>query len=123
MEVLEVIKRLLADILDMEVKDILPEAYIVRELGAESIDLLEMAVSLNAAFNIEVNDADIFLLRLRDHVTEAAENKTDVVRYLAERLPFLKRDRIADIVSDLEGGPTLKVKDLVSYVEWRRVNG
>jgi hypothetical protein len=26
---------------------------------------------------------------------------------------------VKEIISDLEGGPTLKVKDLISYVSWR----
>jgi acyl carrier protein len=122
-EVFEGIRQMLADILDVEGEEILPETYIVRELDAESIDLLEFAVSLNAGFNIEVNDGDIFLLRLRDYVIEAEEKEHNVVEYLVERLPFLKRNRIEEIVSDLEGGPTLKVKDLVSYVEWRKADG
>ena len=122
-EVFERIRQMLADILDVEENEILPETYIVRELGAESIDLLELAVSLNSGFNVEVNDGDIFLSRLRDYVTEAEGKKDDVVLYLLERLPFLKKDRIEEMVPDLEDGPTLKVKDLVSYVEWRQENG
>jgi acyl carrier protein len=122
-EVFERIRQMLADILDVEGDEILPETYIVRELGAESIDLLELAVSLNSGFNVEINDGDIFLSRLRDYVTEAKGKKDDVVLYLLERLPFLKKDRIEEMMPDLEDGPTLKVKDLVSYVEWRQENG
>lgn len=122
-EVFKQIRDILADILDLEGDEILPEMYIIRDLGAESIDLLELAVSLNAKFNIEVDDKDIFLLRLRDHAAEAEEQGADVVLYLSERLMFLTRQRIEEIISDLDGGPTLKVKDLVSYVLWRRNHG
>jgi len=123
MEILEEIKELLADILDIEAEEITPETYIVRELGAESIDLLEVAVSINARFKIEVNDDEIFLSRLRAHVIEAQARGVDIEQYLAERLPFISNARLGEIVPDLEGGPTLKVKDLVSYVVWRRENG
>ena len=120
MEILDGIKTILEEILDIEEQDITSESYIVRELGAESIDLLELAISLNARFKVDVNDGEIFLARLREYITEAEEQKKDVVQHLMERLPFLPKVRLEEIVSDLDGGPTLKVKDLVSYIEWRR---
>lgn len=123
MEIFEGIKELLADILDMEAEEIMPETYIVRELGAESIDLLEVAVSINARFKIEVNDDEIFLGRLRGYVIEAQARGIDAEQYLSERLPFLSKERLGEVISDLEGGPALKVKDLVSYVAWKRENG
>ena len=123
MEILEGIKKMLADILDIEEQEITPETYIVRDLGAESIDLLELAVSLNAGFAVEVNDSEIFLTRLRVHVTKAEEHGKDVVQHLVERLPFLSKKRMEEIIADLEGGPTIKVQDLVSYVAWQRENG
>jgi acyl carrier protein len=123
MEILEGIREILADILDIGKQDIAPETYIVRELGAESIDLLELAVSLNARFKVEVNDGEIFLTRLRAYVTEAEDRGKDRVSYLVERMPFLSKNRIEAIIADLEGGPTLKVRDLVSYVAWQCENG
>ncbi|MCP4680770.1 MAG: acyl carrier protein [Desulfobacterales bacterium] len=113
------IKEILADILDIEEQEITPETYIIRELGAESIDLLELAVALNSRFHIEVKDDEIFLAGLRLYMTEAEEERRDVIPYLIERLPFLGKNRVKEIMGDLEGGPTLKVKDLISYVEWR----
>ncbi|MBW2216942.1 MAG: hypothetical protein JRF34_07100, partial [Deltaproteobacteria bacterium] len=65
------------------------------------------------------NDGELFLARLREYITEAEEQQKDVVQHLIVMLPFLTRTRLEEIVSDLEGGPTLKVKDLVSYIEWQ----
>ncbi len=113
------IQDILSDILDIEEQEITPDAYIVRELGAESIDLLELAVALNSRFHIEIKDDEIFLTSLRLHVIEAEEEGRDVIRHLVERLPFLDKYRVKEIMGDLEDGPTLKVKDLISYVEWR----
>lgn len=120
MDILKDIKEILVDILDLGDDEITAETYIVRELGAESIDLLELAVSLNSRFEVEVNDGEIFLLRLREYISEAESQAKDVVQYLGERLPFLSRIRIEEIVSDLEGGPTLKVNDLVCYISWKK---
>jgi acyl carrier protein len=121
MDILEEITEILAEILDIENHNISPETYLIRELGAESIDLLELAVAINYRFNIDVNDDGIFLRKLRQYVTEAKQQNNDLLRYLVEKLPFLSRKRLGDIIADLEGGPTLKVKDLISYIEWQKL--
>ena len=122
MDILEEIKKNLAEILDIENNIITPETYLIRELGAESIDLLELAVAINSRFNIDVNDDEIFLRKLRDYITEAEQQNKNILQYLAKNLPFLSRKRLEEIIADLEGGPTLKVKDLIAYVE-RQSNG
>lgn len=116
MDILEEIKKNLAEILDIENHNITPETYIIRELGAESIDLLELAVAINSGFNIDVNDDEIFLRKLRQYITEAKQQNKNILQYLAKNLPFLSRKRLEEIIADLEGGPTLKVKDLINYI-------
>jgi acyl carrier protein len=118
MDILNTITEALIEILDIEKNEITPEAYVVRELGAESIDLLELGVAFNSAFNIEVNDDDIFLRTLRLYVDESGKDGIETAAYLAGKYPFLTEKRIDEILSDLDGGPVLKVKDLVGYMEW-----
>ncbi|MBA3016785.1 MAG: hypothetical protein KJ550_10760 [Proteobacteria bacterium] len=120
MDILEEITKILSDILDIDDRNISPETYLIRELGAESIDLLELAVALNSRFKIDVNDDEIFLRKLRQYITKAGQQNKDILQYLAEKIPFLTRKRLEDIITDLEGGPTLKVKDLMAYVEMQR---
>ena len=117
MNILKEITEILAEILDIENHNISPETYVIRELGAESIDLLELAVALNSRFKIDVNDDEIFLRKLRQYITEAEQPDNDILQYLAEKLPFLMQERLKEIMADIENGPTLKVKDLISYVE------
>lgn len=119
MDILEEITEILAEILDIENHNISPETYLIRELGAESIDLLELAVAINSGFNIDVNDDEIFLRKLRDYITEAEQQNKNILQYLVKNLPFLSRKRLENIIADLEDGPTLKVKDLISYIEWQ----
>ncbi|MEA1936005.1 MAG: phosphopantetheine-binding protein [Thermodesulfobacteriota bacterium] len=119
MDILEQIKEILIEILDIEGQEITPETYVIRELDAESIDLLEMAVALNSRFNIEMKDDELFLRTFRFYMTEAEEQGRDIVQYLVYKFPFLTEKRVEEIISDLEGGTTLKVKDLISYVSWR----
>jgi acyl carrier protein len=120
MDILEEITEILAEILDIENHNISPETYLIRELGAESIDLLELAVAINSGFNIDVNDDEIFLRKLRDYITEAEQQNKNILQYLIKNLPFLSRKRLENIIADLEGGSTLKVKDLISYIEWQK---
>ena len=119
MDILEEIKKNLAEILDIENNIITPETYLIRELGAESIDLLELAVAINSRFNIDVNDDEIFLRKLRDYITEAEQQNKNILQYLAKNLPFLSRKRLEEIITDLKSGPTLKVKDLISYIDFQ----
>jgi acyl carrier protein len=118
MDILNTIKSYLSEILDVDRETITEETYLVRDLEVESIDFLELAVALSGAFHIEVDDEDIFLLDLRLHLETAGET-TDKTALLAEKYPFLGADRIAEILKDLDQGPVLKVKDLVSYVTYQ----
>ncbi len=106
MNIFDEIKQIIGEILDLEAQAITPESYLIRELGAESIDLLELAAALQVAFRIEVNEADLFLQGARASLLPA-------------EAPFLTRARLAEIAADLAGGPVIKVKDLVSYVDWK----
>jgi acyl carrier protein len=119
MDILAEIKKILAEILDIEDRNITPETYMIRDLAAESIDLLELAVSLNSTFNAEIVDDEIYLRTFRLHMMDAEQRGDDTVRYLSEKFPFLNESRVTEIMKDLQAGPTLKVKDLVSYISWQ----
>ncbi len=118
MDVFETVKKIVADILDIEEEKILSRTYLIRDLGAESIDLLELAVSLNAGFQIEIKDDDIFLRKLRRYLEETKEKGLDQHSYLAGQYPFLSDARIGEILKELKGGPVLTIADLVSYISY-----
>jgi acyl carrier protein len=120
MEVLDTLRELITDIMDVEGETITAETYLVRELGAESIDLLELSVSINHHFHVAVKDDDIYLRNFRLFLVEAERQGEDPISYLHDRLPFLPTERIREILADLGAGPALKVKDLVSYVAYMR---
>ena len=119
MTVFEKIQATLADILDVDAESIGTETYLIRDLDVESIDLLELAVSLSSEFNIDVNDDEVFLKTLRVYLSDPGDHVTDVRGYLMEKYPYLTSVRVDEILSDQEGGPVLKVKDIVDYVTWR----
>jgi len=116
MDVFGEIRESLTDILDIDAEEITPETYVIRELDAESIDLLELSVALNSRFKVEINDDHIYLKTLR--VCLNGSNGNGVER-IAGEFPFLTGERAREILTDLEGGPVLKVKDLMAYISWR----
>ncbi len=118
MSILSKVTGTLADILDVEANEIDSETYLVRDLDAESIDLLELAVTLNSEFQIEIDDDEIFLKMLRIYLEEP-KNTDDMQEYLMEKYPYLSAKRIKEILEDRNNGPVLKVKDLISYISWK----
>lgn len=50
------VKEMLAKQLNIEVKNIKPTSKIVEDLGADSLDMIEMLMSLEEEFNISVPD-------------------------------------------------------------------
>jgi acyl carrier protein len=110
------IKKILVELLDLEGGEIMPETFLIKELGAESIDLLELAVAINSRFKIAVRDEDIFLTRFRLHITEAIQQGKEIVSYLVGKYPHLTEGRIIEIVAHIGEGPQLKIKDLISYI-------
>jgi acyl carrier protein len=116
MDIFTELKRILTELLDLEDREITPDTYLLLELGAESIDLLELAVAINSRFTIPVKDDEIFLTRFRHYLAEAEQQNTDPVSYIAGKYPFLTKSRIEEIASRVSEGPQLKIKDVMAYV-------
>jgi acyl carrier protein len=119
MDVFAELKKIIEDLLDLENREITPETLLIQDLGAESIDLLELAVTIDSRFKVTVKEDEIFLTRFRLYFTEAEKQGKDAVRYLEGKYPFLGEDRIAEIMTHIKEGPQLKIKDLISYVAYR----
>jgi len=116
MDTFNEIKKILIELLDLEEMDMTPETLLIQELGAESIDLLELAVAINSRFKISVKDDEIFLTRFRLYITEAEQHGMDKTFYIAQKYPFLTESRIIEIIEHISEGPQLKIKDLISYI-------
>jgi acyl carrier protein len=119
MDIFAELKKIVEELLDLEDREITPETLLVQDLGAESIDLLELAVTVNSRFKIAVKDDEIFLTRFRLYSAEAKQRGQDTVHYIAVRYPFLGEERIEDIMAHIKEGPQLKIRDLISYVTYR----
>lgn len=56
--VLEKLKEILATQLDIDVSDINDSTDIAEDLGADSLDIVEMMMSVEEEFNIEIDDEE-----------------------------------------------------------------
>ena len=75
----ERVKEIVANQLGVEPNEVVPEASFVDDLGADSLDLVELIMAMEEEFGIEVPDEDAEKIRtvqdtidyLRDHIQES----------------------------------------------------
>ncbi|PKN41896.1 MAG: acyl carrier protein [Deltaproteobacteria bacterium HGW-Deltaproteobacteria-18] len=106
---------ILAEILDLDPADITLETYVIRTLGAESIDLLEIGVAMQHKLGIAVDDDLLFLKNVRIVLNKAKRDNVDALAALKSEYPYLPEPRFREILDDLSAGPVLQVRDLVAY--------
>lgn len=56
MDTLTMVKKIISQQLNKPVEKILPESKIVDDLGADSLDVVEMTMSLEETFNLSIPD-------------------------------------------------------------------
>ncbi len=53
------VKKIIAEKLsDIDIEDVVPEASLVEDLGADSLALVELVMSMEEIFNIDIDDED-----------------------------------------------------------------
>lgn len=73
--IFEKIAAILADQLDVEAADITMTTDIVDDLGADSLDIVDLVMTLEDEFDLEIPDEDI----------ETVRTVGDLVKYLEDR--------------------------------------
>jgi len=68
--VFEKIKKLLADQLDVEEDDMTMDTNIAKDLGADSLDVVELLMSIEDEFEVEIPDEEIENIRTIGELTE-----------------------------------------------------
>lgn len=58
MSVADKVKKIIAEKLSVDLDEIVPEASFVDDLGADSLDLVELIMSMEEEFDIEISDDD-----------------------------------------------------------------
>jgi acyl carrier protein len=58
MSIQDKVKKIIADKLSVDLEELVPEASFVDDLGADSLDLVELIMSMEEEFDIEISDAE-----------------------------------------------------------------
>ena len=75
MSVEEKVKNIIVDKLSVEPDEVVPEASFVDDLGADSLDLVELIMAMEEAFDMEISDDQ----------AEKLQTVQDAVNYIKER--------------------------------------
>jgi len=123
-EVFEKIQETLVDALGVDDDEVVPDATMVGDLGAESIDFLDIVFRLEKTFSIEIPRSELFpedVLTSAEYVQDGKVTPAGVEQ-LKQRMPFadLSKFEANPVVQDF--GNLLTVSDLCRYVESKVAN-
>ncbi|MGD9722337.1 MAG: acyl carrier protein [Pirellulales bacterium] len=118
-EVFSKVQSALVDALGVDEDEVKPEARLVGDLGAESIDFLDIVFRLEKAFDIKIPRGELFpedILTSTEYVQNGRLNPAGLEQ-LKARMPFANLTAFAanPVVQDF--GNLLTVEDMCRYVE------
>ncbi len=122
-EVFDKVREALVDALGVDDDEVTPEATMVGDLGAESIDFLDIVFKLEQAFGISIPREELFpddILTDSGFVSDGKLTAEGVAK-LKERMPFADLSRFESNPMVQEFGNMLTVKDLCNYVSMKSV--
>lgn len=118
-EVFDKIRTALVDALGVDEDEVTPQATMVGDLGAESIDFLDIVFRLEKAFSIEIPRSELFpedILTSAEYVQDGKVTDAGVAE-LKKRMPFADLSKFEANPQVQDFGNLLTVSDLCRYVE------
>ncbi len=118
-EVFEKVKEALVDALGVDDDEVTPTATMVGDLGAESIDFLDIVFRLEKAFEIEIPRAELFpddVLTSEEYVQDGKVTAAGLEQ-LKARMPFADLSKFEENPVVQEFGNMLTVDDLCRYIQ------
>ncbi len=58
MSIEDKVKKIIEEKLSVDMEEVIPEASFVDDLGADSLDLVELIMSMEEEFDVEISDED-----------------------------------------------------------------
>jgi len=118
-EILENIRTALVDALGVDDDEVTPEATLVGDLGAESIDFLDIVFRLEKAFEIKIPRGELFpedVLTNAEYVQDGKVTEAGMAE-LRKRMPFANLDSFAENPAVQDFGNLLTVADMCRFIE------
>ena len=75
MDIFEQVKKILCDQLDLDEEQVTEDSEVIDDLGADSLDIVDLVMTLEEEFDTEIPDEDI----------ENLKTVGDIVKYIEER--------------------------------------
>jgi acyl carrier protein len=118
-EVFEKVREALVEALGVDDDEVTPDATMVGDLGAESIDFLDIVFRLEKSFDIEIPRSELFPEDVLTNAEYVQDGKVtgDGVAELKKRMPFADLSKFEANPVVQEFGNLLTVSDLCRYVE------
>jgi acyl carrier protein len=118
-EVFEKVRTALMDALAVDEDEVTPEATLVGDLGAESIDFLDIVFKLEKGFDIKIPRGELFPEDVLSsaHYVQNGRVTAEGIAELKKRMPFADLTKFAanPVVQDF--GSMLTVRDMCRFVE------
>lgn len=76
MDIYEQVKKILCDQLDLEEEQVNEDSEVIDDLGADSLDIVDLVMTLEEEFDTEIPDEDI----------ENLKTVGDIVKYIEDRV-------------------------------------
>jgi len=117
-EVFDKVREALVEALGVDDDEVTPDATLIGDLGAESIDFLDIVFRLEKSFGIEIPRAELFpedILTNAEYVEDGRVTNTGVAE-LKKRMPFADLTKFEANPLVQEFGNLLTVNDMCRYV-------
>lgn len=117
-EIFKTIQETLVEALGVDEDEVTEDATLVADLGAESIDFLDIVFRLEKAFDIKIPREELFpqdILTNTEYVVDGKLNEAGLAE-LKKRMPFADLDKFAENPKIQEFGNILTVGDMVRFV-------
>jgi acyl carrier protein len=75
MEIAERVRQIISEQLGVKLEEVTPESSFIEDLGADSLDTVELVMALEEEFSIEIPDED----------AEKMTKVCDVIKYIEEK--------------------------------------
>ncbi len=118
-EVFEKVRDVLVEALGVDDDEVTPDAKLVADLGAESIDFIDINFRLSKAFGIEIEQNELFPDNLLKDPTYVKDGKVtdEGIAALKERLPHVELGELESNRSVDDFANIFTVDTLVKFVE------
>lgn len=118
-EVFSKVQEALVDALGVDDEEVTPTATLVGDLGAESIDFLDIVFRLEKAFDIKIPRDELFpedILTSAEYVQDGKVTAEGIAK-LKERMPFADLSAFEQNPAVQDFATQLTVQDMCRYVD------